>query len=82
MDVKEAAALIYLNIYNLHKGDKELINERIKEVNEALNCVGHYMIDKIKVLSKSDLIANAISHSFLPLQLLSIKFEDVLKNHF
>jgi len=81
MSGREVATRVYLNMYWLHKGNHEEIEEMIKRFGEELRISSTNQVRRLNLVCKNDAFMNAFVNTQLVTQIL-IHIEDILKKSF
>ncbi len=79
MRPKEIAGRIFLNMYYMHKGDKEEITDLIEEFREQMRVASQNQVKRIGLISKNDAFLNAFVSSQVVTEILSFKIEEMLE---
>jgi len=75
------AARIYLNIYWLHKGNKEEIDKIISQFQEELMLTTGNQVKRLNLICKHDAFINAFVYAQVTTAFLSMDINSVLKDH-
>jgi len=81
MSGREVATRVYLNMYWLHKGDREEIKEMIKRFGEELKVSSTNQVKRLNLVCKNDAFMNSFVNTQLVTQFL-INMEDILTHSF
>ncbi len=75
------AARIYLNIYWLHKGNKEEIDKVISQFQEELMLTTTNRVKRLSLICKNDAFINAFVNAQMTTEFLSMDIDGILKDH-
>ncbi len=66
MDINDAVAIIFLNLYCLHAGDRTKIDARLKEITDAVKVTSASCINRLRTMCHSDSFINSyiMTHTF------------------
>ncbi len=78
--VARVAARIYLNIYWLHKGNKEEIDKVISQFQEGLMLTTTNQVKRLGLICKNDAFMNAFVNAQMTTQFLSMDIDSILKD--
>lgn len=75
------AARVYLNIYWLHKGNKEEIDKVISQFQEELMLTTKNLVKRLNLICKNDAFINAFVNAQMTTAFLSMDIDSILKDH-
>ena len=78
----EIANRMYLNMYWLHKGDKEIIDRTISKYYEEITITTRNQLARLRLICKNDAFLNAFVNAHLIPDLLYMNEDDNLKKSF
>lgn len=78
MTGSEVACRIYINIYWLHKGDKEEIDKIIAKFKEELSVSSKNQLKRMNLVCKNDVFMNAFVNTQVVSELLTMNIEDAI----
>jgi hypothetical protein len=78
----EVADRIYLNMYWLHNGDKEIIDKTISKYYEEITITTRNQLERLKLICKNDAFLNAFVNAHLIPDLLYTNKDNNLKKSF
>jgi len=82
MGVDAAVNKFYLNIYWLHEGKMDEINQFISEFKENISIISENVIKRLNLICKKDAFVNAFFNTHVFAEFLSMDMEEVLKRTF
>lgn len=82
MDLKEAVSRIFMNIYWLNRGDSEIVNKIIDELNDHITVTSKSCVDRLNLMCKSDVFQNAYVKTHTLAMMLSFDINDTLEQYF
>lgn len=82
MSIKEAVAVVHLNLYWLQKGDVAKITEIIKEMRAAVVVTSRSCVQRLQLVCKSDPFLNAYVRTHTFSEMLSMDMENALDGYF
>ena len=74
-------ARVYLNIYWLHKGNKEEIDKVISQFQEELMLTTTNQVKRLSLICKNDAFINAFVNAQMTTKFLSMDIDSILKDH-
>ena len=82
MGAEQIARRLYLNIYWLHKGEKESIDKLISKFKEEITISSKNQVKRLNLICKNDAFMNAFVVTQIITEFLSMDVEKVLKASF
>ncbi|KJJ83856.1 hypothetical protein OMAG_002277 [Candidatus Omnitrophus magneticus] len=82
MNGQEVSKRIYLNIYWLCKGDKEVIQKIIKEFSETMRIIARTQVRRLNLICKNDAFMNAFINAHVITEMLDLNIENILEKAF
>jgi len=79
---KDLACRMYLNMYWLHKGDKDEINKIISKFIEELRITSDNQVKRLNLICKNDAFMNAFVSTQVATEFLSMDIEKTLEKAF
>jgi hypothetical protein len=82
MDLHEVASRFYLNLFFLHKGDKDKVDGIISKFKDDITVTSQNQSARLNMVCKNDAFLNAFANTQITGLFLSMDMEDVLKKSF
>ncbi|MDD2703261.1 MAG: hypothetical protein PHC33_04585 [Candidatus Omnitrophica bacterium] len=82
MDLHEIASRFYLNLFFLHKGEKDKVDGIISKFKDDITVTSQNQSARLNMVCKNDAFLNAFTNTQITGLFLSMDMEDVLKKSF